>query len=234
MNNPVPIIDDQDYMRSVHHGRSVSDVIGDYNGKNENYFNKKCEVTLLPRLVIDEQLLVPLETCARLVAFKLALEQDEKKEEARRNYLPSSVLTEAELYLRMETIWWLDNNGSLFVDAGRLKPKESDDEQGLLKEVDLNNKADLDKDLDISNDGRDDNGSDDIDIKETPADERLRVLRKEEASDNFVGEELGGVSEDEADNESQHQGAVRRCEWYKTIKDRKYNSNQVGLCWYYE
>ena len=187
----------------------------------KHVLNEWCEVTLLPRLVFNDQLLVPIETCAQLVGFKCSIEQDEQRKEAQRNYIPSPVLTEAELYLRMETIWWLDNNGSLFVDAGRLKPKESDDEQGLLKEVDLNNKADLGKDLDISNDGSDDNGSDDIDIKETPADERLRVLRKEEASDNFVGEELGGVSEDEADNESQHQVAVRRCELYKTVKDRK-------------
>jgi len=141
VNNPVPIIDDKEYMRSFHQGRLVSDVIDDYNEKNENYFNRKCEVTLLPRLVINDQLLVPIETCSRLVAFKLALEQDEKREEAKRNYVPSSVLTEAELFLRTETVWWLKNNGSVSVDAGRVKVKESDDEPGGVEEADFNKEA---------------------------------------------------------------------------------------------
>ena len=53
--------------------------------------------------------------------------------------MPSSVLTEAELFLRLETIWWLDKiTGNVSSDATRKKVKELDDEPGGVEEVDLN------------------------------------------------------------------------------------------------
>ena len=76
--------------------RLVSDIINTVYGYDQSSFyygNKECEVTFLPRLVFNDQLFLPLEICHRLIASKLALEQDEKREEAKRNYVPSSVLT---------------------------------------------------------------------------------------------------------------------------------------------
>ena len=64
--NLTPVIDGQEYMRSVH-GRSVSDVIDDLNKGSTYYFNQWCEITLLPRLVFTDQLFLPIETCARLI-----------------------------------------------------------------------------------------------------------------------------------------------------------------------
>jgi len=129
------------------HDRLVSDVSNvvscddksdpDYKSPTD-WSNRWCKKTLLPRLVFTDQLFLPIETCARLIGLKQAIEQDEQGEEARRNYIPSSVLTEAELYLRLETIWWLDKStGAVSVDVIRKKVKESDDETGGLAMLDF-------------------------------------------------------------------------------------------------
>ena len=201
--NLTPVIDDQEYMRSVH-GRSVSDVIDDLNKGSTYYFNQWCEITLLPSLIIADQLFLPIETCARLIGLKQAIEQDEQGEEARRNYIPSSVLTEAELYLRLETIWWLDKStGAVSVDAERVKMKESNDQ--------LRGVESLDFEFEDIPDGvyvHDSEGTDDI--------------NNEEDAPKKKSKEKGKCVR------------VRKCELYKTVNGRKYNSKQVGLCWYYE
>ena len=91
-------IDDQEFMRSIH-GRNISDLIDD-DKSSRSYANQDCEVTLLPRLQIDSQLLVPIATCFRLIAFQQTIDQKEQKEKIKRTSIRSSVLTEIELFLR--------------------------------------------------------------------------------------------------------------------------------------
>ena len=79
---------DEIYMRSIHHGRLVCDVINDDNEKSENHFNRWREITLLPTLkIIANQELVPLKTCERLMALKYAIEQEGHRKGAGRNYM---------------------------------------------------------------------------------------------------------------------------------------------------
>jgi len=129
--------DDQEY-ELTDQELELSLAIDSYYEKSQNYNLSKCKITLLPRLEIGDELLVPIATCARLMEFKQAIEQDEHGEEARKNYVPSSVLTEAELFLRLETIWWLDKiTGAVSVDAERVKVKDSNDDLGSVEALDV-------------------------------------------------------------------------------------------------
>jgi len=127
-------IDDQEYMRTVH-GRHVSEVIDDWNESSTNDDNENCEITLLPRLQIDSQLLVPIATCFRLIAFQQTIDQKEQKEKIKRTSIRSSVLTEIELFLRSEIKWWLDKNTGT-VSGKRGLVKKSTGEEGNIEELD--------------------------------------------------------------------------------------------------
>jgi len=192
--------------------------------------------------------------------------------EARRNYAPSSVLTEAALYLRIYPRWMLDKKtGTLTAKRGKVK--EPGDELEGIKPLDFVGKGDCGDDLDSC--GEDDTGnegatrdapdeiidSDSEDITDEERDintiEDGGKIQIDAIRDRFKdGETLKALAEDY--NLTQHEisnlvedilqedapkkkskekgkcGKVRKCELYKTVKGRKYNSKQVWLCWYYE
>lgn len=163
-------IDDEKYMRID--GRYVDQVIDDYSTRYGNesllpegyYFNEYYKITLLPRLEIDGQLLLPGATCSRLESFKQTIKQNEEGEEVKRNYVPSSVLTEIEFYLRSETIWTPDKKTERMRGVKRTV-KESDYELGgvealdvILKKNTFENKDDVIQDLDDKLDGESESG----------------------------------------------------------------------------
>ena len=185
----------------------------DYKSPTD-WSNRWCKKTLLPRLVFNDQLFLPIETCARLIGLKQAIEQDEQRKEAQRNYVPSPALTEAELYLRLETIWWLDKStGAVSVDAERVKMKEANDQLGWVESLDF-------------------------DFEDIPDGVYVFDSNEPLGDGENLNDEPEATSEEDAPKKKSKEkgkcGKVRKCELYKTVRGRKYNSKQVGLCWYYE
>ncbi len=222
--NLTPVSDDQEYMRDVHHGRLVSDVIDELNEGSIYYKNQWCKITLLPRLVIDEQLLVPINTCYRLIAFQETIEQDERGDEARKNYIPSPVLTEAELFLRIYPRWMLDKNtGTVYAIKGRAKePSDELDEIETLDfdTKDINDDAYVFDSSDDKSNGAEPTAEDSLD-DELLADDNLTLLKDEpdESLDNELEDDEARTYTIDDGDRMQEEAIMEQYQTGETLED---------------
>jgi len=124
-----------------------------------------------------------------------------------------AAICEISLFLRLETIWWLDKiTGAVSTDAERVKVKDSNDELGSVEALDLDVVDDSGDDLDICNkEEGEDASSDEIELgNEHLGIEDIQLLSSESAIGYFEDEldcELGDNMEEEGGHTTENEGS---------------------------